>query len=403
MHRLILLLCAAGLCAAAAWGQRQPSFDDADATRAALAAALAERRAAGEREQEYAAAAERATDSAEKAARETAALAAKIQQAEAGIVAASARIAIIDEERAELREELGREQQPIVQLTAALQQFTRRPAALALVLPGSLEDTVYLRAIMHSAVPLVRERTSGLRDRIARGRELQREAEASAQLLKGEETTLAARRQQLAEAETRARLAARQSGNSANREAERALALSEQARDLEQLVGELDRAASLRERLAALEGPLLRPSQPGNAILAAPALAEEPAETLASDAPAPYILPVSGRTLTGFGAPLDAGLSKGLTLAPLPGAQVVAPAAGRVVFAGPYRGYGRIVIIEHSASWTSLVTGLARVDARVGSELVGGAPLGVAGPGAPQVALELRRDGEPVNPLDFTR
>jgi septal ring factor EnvC (AmiA/AmiB activator) len=96
-------------------------------------------------------------------------------------------------------------------------------------------------------------------------------------------------------------------------------------------------------------------------------------------------------------------LSQGLTFAPRDGAQVVAPAAGRVAFAGPYRGYGRIVIIEHEGGWTSLITGMARVDARVGDDLVGGAPLGIAGAPRPTITLELRRDGQPVNPLDYLR
>ena len=88
-------------------------------------------------------------------------------------------------------------------------------------------------------------------------------------------------------------------------------------------------------------------------------------------------------------------------LAAAPGAQVVAPAAGRVAFAGAYRGFGDIVIIDHSGGWTSLVTGLGRLDVRVGDVLVGGAPLGVAGPqgAAKGVTLELRHDGQPVNPL----
>jgi septal ring factor EnvC (AmiA/AmiB activator) len=107
--------------------------------------------------------------------------------------------------------------------------------------------------------------------------------------------------------------------------------------------------------------------------------------------------------VAGFGVAGDGGTSSGLTLAPRPGAQVVAPAAGRVAFAGPYRGYGRIVIIEHEGGWTSLITGLARVDVRVGDRLVAGAPLGVAGQGQPQVSLELRRDNEPVNPLQYLR
>ena len=124
-----------------------------------------------------------------------------------------------------------------------------------------------------------------------------------------------------------------------------------------------------------------------------------PASSPAS--PAPYLLPVTGRTVVGFGAQQGSASSSGVTLAPRPGAQVVAPAAGRVAFAGAYRGYGRIVIIEHPGGWTSLVTGLARTDVAVGATLVAGAPLGIAAEADPQVTLELRSEGEPVNPLRF--
>jgi septal ring factor EnvC (AmiA/AmiB activator) len=103
---------------------------------------------------------------------------------------------------------------------------------------------------------------------------------------------------------------------------------------------------------------------------------------------------------TGFGERADSGLrSIGLTLIPRRGAQIVAPAAGRVAFAGPYRGYGRIVIIEHEGGWTSLVTGMGRVDVAVGDELAANGPLGRAPRDSPEIGLELRRDGTPVNPL----
>ena len=114
-----------------------------------------------------------------------------------------------------------------------------------------------------------------------------------------------------------------------------------------------------------------------------------------------FTLPLAGSVVAGFGAE-QPGLprSRGLTIAVRPGAQAVAPAAGRVAFAGPYRGYGQIVIIEHGGGWTSLVTGLAALDASVGQRLVPGSPLGRAGTGQPRITLELRKDGEAVNPLD---
>lgn len=399
MHRTLLLLGSFAFCAAAAWGQRAPATDDPEEMRAALAEALAERDNAEARSQRFEEEAQEAESAAERAAREAAALAARIQQAEAGIIAARARIAMIDREQAQLREELGREQQPVVELTAALQQFSRRPIALSLLRPGSVKDVVYLRALLHDRVPQVQASTADLRGRIDHARELRREALAATEVLEAEEVALAARREELADIETRQRLAARAAGSSANREAERVLALAEEVRDLDGLVDELDRAATLRAELAALPGPRLRPAQPEtNQLAAAPSPAPSQAR---ADAPSPYILPVAGRTLTGFGAPQPSGLSQGLTLAPIGGAQVVAPAAGRIAFSGPYRGYGRIVIIEHSGGWTSLVTGLVRSDVEVGEEVVSGSPLGVAGPSDPSISLELRRDGEPVNPVLF--
>jgi septal ring factor EnvC (AmiA/AmiB activator) len=177
--------------------------------------------------------------------------------------------------------------------------------------------------------------------------------------------------------------------------------LAAEARDLDGLVAELDRAADLRQRLAELPGPLLRPARPEDTRPVTD-LASGPAVETAAAPPSPYLLPVTGRTSAGFGSTLESGAaSRGVSLVPRAGAQVVAPAEGRVAFAGPYRGYGRIVIIEHPGDWISLVTGLARADVAVGDELVAGAPLGIAGAADPEVTLELRHGGESVNPLRF--
>ena len=381
--------------------QFSPGADPA-ATREELRQALAEGRMAAARSKVLEAEAARAVETADKTARQAAALAARIQQAEAGIAAAQARISLIGRERRTLREELGAEQRPVVRLTAALQQFSRRPVALSVLRPGSVREMVYTRALLASAVPVVRQRTAHVRAQLARGRELRAQAALAVAGLRDETAALAARKRQLTGIETRQRLASRSATGNAAREGERALALAEQARDLDALVGELDRAGVLRRRLAALPGPVLRPARPADAQLDAAAPSPVTQSTVGL-APSPYLLPVAGRTVRGFGVPGDTGISNGVTLAPRPGAQVVSPAAGRVAFAGPYRGYGRIVIVEHDRGWTTLLTGLARVDVRVGDRLVAGAPLGVAGQGRPTISLELRRGNEPVNPLQYIR
>ncbi len=403
MKRSLVLLAASALAGSGAAALQAPLYQDPAKTRAALAQALAEQQAAEARSRDLQAQAARAVEAADKTAKQAAAVAASIQQAEAGIAAAEARIALVDRQRATLRAELGAEQEPLVRLTAALQRFSRRPLALSVLRPGSVRETVYARALLASAAPIVRRRTADLRAQLARSRQLRHQAAQLAGSLRDETQTLTQRQQQLAALETRQRLASREASGSAARESEHALALGEQARDLDSLVGELDRAGELRRKLAALPGPVLRPPRPEDAHLAA---APAPAAGQASGAgppPKPYLLPAAGRTIAGFGAAEDAGTSRGITLAPRPGAEIVAPAAGRVVFAGPYRGYGRIVIIDHDGGWTSLVTGLARLDVRVGDRLVGGSPLGVAGQGQPTISLELRREGQAVNPLQYVR
>lgn len=344
-----------------------------------------------------------AVAAADRTAQEGAALAARVQEAEAAIASNEARVGLIGQQRAALRAELAQRQRPLVELTAALQRLSRRPAVFALLRSGSLADTVHLRAVLQTMLPEVERRTAGLRAAIARGRQLQAQAEAVSTNLRASQAELNRRRQQLSGVEARQRLESRAASGVADREAERALALAEEARDLSALVGQLGKAGRLREKLAALPGPLLRPAH--GAILSGPQALEPVLAGSQQAAPPPqYLLPVAGRLVAGFG---DSGVgraqSRGIALAPRGGAQVVAPGDGRVAFAGPYQSYGVIVIIEHGGGWTSLVTGLATIETRVGQSVLAGSPLGLAPQGRPVLTLELRRDGTPLNPLDYLK
>lgn len=396
LPRLLIAACVL-VAIGGASAQQAVVYEDIAETRRALAQARAEGAAARARAEQLEADASRVTEAAERTARESAAFAARIQQAEADIAEQEANIRLIARERADLRTRLAARQQPLIRLTAALQRLSRRPPVLALLRPGSVRDTMYMRALLATMLPEVERRTAALRAEIARGQALERRARAAAAALRQSEGALRNRRQALLALETRQRLESRQATGVADREAERALALAEQARDLGTLVDDLGRAGALRAALARLPGAILRPARP------------EDAQVIASEgtapAPAPlrgYLLPVAGRLVAGFGAAAPGQpRSRGIVLGARSGAQVVAPAAGRVAFAGPYRGFGQIVIVEHEGGWTSLVTGLVRLDARVGDSVIAGSPVGAAGPGQPQVSVELRRDGVPVNPLDY--
>ena len=319
---------------------------------------------------------------AERARAQAEAIAARIQAAEADITAAETRVRIIEAMRAEQRARLAERQQPLVRLTAALQMMARRPPALALVQPGSLDDTVRVRALLASTLPVIRERTAAVREEVEAGNRLRDQAETAMAALVRSREALKRERLAFAQLEERQRGLSLEFARSAQFESDRALALGEEARALAALMSTREYRARVRQNLSGLPGPVPRPDS------------GRPPPRPGSQAP--YILPVEGRLVRGMGEISDAGVhARGLTFATGDGAPVVAPRAGRVVYAGDFRSYGGIVVIDHGSGWTTLVTDLASLEVDVGQPVKKGMPLGRAGSDAPRVTVELRRNGRP--------
>ena len=121
----------------------------------------------------------------------------------------------------------------------------------------------------------------------------------------------------------------------------------------------------------------------------------------------PY--PVVGDLKATFGRQGAGGLThKGVSINAMSEAQVITPYEGRVAFTGLFRGYGRLLIIEHGAGYHTLLAGMGRIDVIVGQWLLGGEPVGIMDHvktgykgGNPSLYIELRRGGEPINPLPW--
>ena len=386
---------ALALAAGALSAQSAAPLYDLSADRNRLREAKAQSAAAQARADalEKAAAGER--DAAAEARTREAAVAARIQRAEADIAAAQARITIVRRLLDDQHGVLAARQGPIVRLIAALQSLARRPAIVSLVQPGSVNDLVHVRAVLGSVLPQVRARTADVRAALARTRKLEADAALAVRALGEGRARLDDERLALTRLEATHRLKSRALGRNALFESDRAIALGERARDIVDLMDQLSDDAQTRADLAALPGPSPRPPRPGEIVAPGVALG------WSSVAP-PYRLPVAGRVVTGLGELSDAGVrSRGLTIAPAAGAQVVAPAAGKVVFARRFRGYGQVVIIDHGGGWTSLVVGLGTVSVATGDQVSQGSPIGLAAAGeAPRVTVELRRRDRPI---DMTR
>ncbi len=338
------------------------------AVQATARAADLERRAADER------------DAAAKARAEEAAMGARIDRAEANVAAARARVAIVAQLLARQRGELGERQAPIARLIAALASLARRPAAAAIVQPGSVTDLVHLRAVLGSALPAIRRETANLRGELAQTRALQASATLAAASLDSGRRTLLAERRSLAALRARHAAAAVQLDRDAMAQSDRAIAMGEEARDIVDRLSTLGETTATLEELAQLAGPPR-----------ATAVAKSPSTA--------YRLPVRGRLVTGLGEVSDNGVrARGLTFAVHARAPVAAPAAGRVIFARPFRGFGTIVILDHGSGWNSLVTGLGRAAVARGATVAAGQPIGRAPGGEqPHVTVELRRRGQPMD------
>ena len=387
---LMPMLLAAGLAGPALTRPADVLVDQVAAERAALARAQQEAVEAEARAARMTAQAERARDAAERERLALAALGLRIQSAEADLAAVRSQVAILASLERRQATRLAAQQRPVAELVASLQLLTRRPPVSLFAQPGAARDMVHMRAMIDTVLPEIRRRTAGLRAEILRARQLKAARQRALASLATVQARLAERRTELARSEAQQRIRATTLASNAGLEGDRALALGDEARDISDLLGQLEDAGEVRDRLVRLEGPVPRPGtvRDNGGPVRAEAAAGNPA----------YRLPVLGTVLSGLGEVSSEGTrSRGLTIQTAPGAQVVAPAGGRIAYAGVFRSYGRIIIIDHGGGWTSLITNMISVSGRVGERVEQGAPIGRAGVNRPTVTVELRRAGQPVD------
>ena len=194
-----------------------------------------------------------------------------------------------------------------------------------------------------------------------------------------------------------ARHAATQAGQAPTLRA--ALTQLDMARRQEEARAHTDAAAAERQRqdgLAAArqrQAALLQPAGPG-----------------LGEAHGRLGAPVAGTVVKAWGEPGDAGPAAGISYSPPPAARVAAPCGGRVVFAGPFRSFGQLMIIDCGGGYHFVLAGLERLDTPVGRAVEAGEPIGVmpswdphaTGP-RPLLYVELRHNGAPINPAPYLR
>ena len=310
------------------------------------------------------------------------ATAAAVQAREADIAAAGAALVELDARYGDNAAALDAARGRLEGLLAGLALFARDPPNGLTGGPADWAEVVRGLIVVERLVPAVRSRAAAAAGAAEESRRLRAEGAARRAELAAARAVLADEQARLgALLERKSRL---QAEAAAERSAETAAAAALAAR-----AGD---AGELADSIAIARAEAARPPD-----AARPAAAARPE---GSSLPWPAHGAVSAR----FGDESRGERSRGISIDTAAGAQVVAPDDGDIVFAGPFRSYGQLLIIAHGGGYHSLMAGLARIDGLVGQRVLAGEPVGVMGaePGrAPALYVEVRRGGGPVDPIPW--
>ena len=339
--------------------------------------------------------------------------AAQVRSVETRIVDAEARLRPLDAREQQIRTSLDSRRSEIVEVLAALQRAGRRTPPALLVRPEDALQSLRTAMLLGSVVPELRGRAEKLSSDLG-------ELVALRKTIATERDALARDRDKSKDDQVRlaALVSERQRQQSAiekDMEAEgaRAITLSKQVDSLQGLIARMEqdvKSAAKAAATASLQGAPAAPNgKPNLGGLKDPARLS-PAIAFAS-AKGLLAFPVNGSKIRDFGGSDGAGgVEKGISLAARAGAQVTTPCDGWVVYAGPFRSYGQLLILNAGGGYHVLIAGMERISVNIGQFVLTGEPVATMGSTSqiasilattasqPVLYVEFRKDGTPIDP-----
>ena len=292
-------------------------------------------------------------------------------------------------------------------MLAALQRIGHRPPPALIASPEDALQAVRTAMVLGAVLPEMRTQVDALAHDLAGLVAVRKQIAAERDRLKAEISSLDQERTRMTAliGERQKQETDREKALAAERT--RATELARQVDNLKDLINKLEQSLDPATRAAREAGrgesrPALSTLQDPGRL--APAIAFA---SLRGRVP----IPVNGVKLKQFGAPDGTGgVEKGLTVATRAGAQVTAPADGWVVYAGPFRSYGQLLILNVGGGYHVLLAGMDRISVDLGQFVLTGEPVAVMGNGShiaavlatgssqPVLYIEFRKDGSPVDP-----
>ena len=318
-----------------------------------------------------------------------------------------ARLKPLDAKEAAIRKSLEGRRAVIAEVLAALQRVGHHQPPALIARPEDALKAVRTAMLLGAVLPEMQGRVKALLADLNDLATVRKKIAAEQERLQGQVASLDKERARLSAlvAERQKQQASRESALQAERV--KARALVEKAGNLQDLISKLEQDLGIAEK-SARESP---PATPGSALAALHDPGRmAPAVSFAS-LRGKIQIPVNGIEIKDYGAPDGVGGSeKGVSIATRAGAQVTTPADGWVVYAGPFRSYGQLLILNAGGGYHILLAGMARISVDLGQFVLAGEPVGVMGSGShvaavlaagssqPVLYVEFRKDGSPVDP-----
>ena len=329
----------------------------------------------------------------------------KIQNNEDRLTLMENHLTLLEKDLQKTQETFTKEDIYLIDLLTALQNLAMKPTESLLVQPLSPVEIIRSAMILRETVPYLEENAANLRAKLQnislKKDKIEKQiAEISKQkvLLQSEH----ARMTQLARKKSRLRNSVEIKSEQTKKNMDK---LASQAQDLRDLLSKLEKQRLEKERKEAerrrKEEVLRKLEEKKSDDLIK---SETPAITnIASGfakAKGSLPMPARGVITTRYGEQKVKGVSsKGLTVSTRAKAQVISPFDGAVVFAGPFRGYGDMIIVEHGDGYLSLLAGLGSIDVEPGQMLLAGEPVGqMPEETNSELYIEIRKDNHPINP-----
>lgn len=338
------------------------------------------------------------------------------------------------------REDFSREHDNLAQILASLENMALRPTETLLVQPLSPVEIIRSAILLRESVPYLNDKAESIKKDLENIAAQKKQVEQKIAELDTQKKQLLKQQQNIKKMTAeKAAMRKKIEGKSAKAQQE-AQKLALQASDLRDLMEKLEhdkeikrrreeeirraareRAAEEQRRLEEEQKRRIAAAREGTGLAAGEEFAPSDDEMENVDlininpesikrnslnfagAKGRLTRPARGQIVTAYGQELSKGVtSKGIVFKTRGSAQIIAPYDGSVIFSGPFKGYGNLIIIDHGQGYVSLLAGMRSVDAEIGQMVLAGEPVGIMpDTDSAKLYMEIRKNQRPVNPAPW--